>query len=406
MAPGELGPPPFSPTTEGIFINTLFFVSLTCSLISAFGALLGQQWIVNYKRLPKTGFEGERRERQRRLIGAKRWYLEPILVTFLPMLLQASLLIFIAGMIAYIKSLSHTVARWNTVISSIAAALLIISTAFALVDPYCPFKTPLSDISAWFMRMVHEGLNHRFPYFMPNQSFPKWGKSFRRKWLITSWEEGAIEALSLRRILATSSDVNTMHDMALNIPLLPNSTLVDVISSDNHIITGLFDLYRSNTDSDAVVFSAAICHLAFVAGHGHHERIHLLLRSRELDIIHSAAQGHISRPKDPQSLLPSSILTVGLSFWLWKEDVIRTHDHDETPYDNPYDNLHIKFLLDSLKTTSVPDFSLAVIAWILVGRPGETGIRAASTHQNRGSHIGRDAPFSAASEIYSELYVL
>lgn len=75
LAANDTGPPPFTPTHQGIRINQLFSFSLTCSLLCGFGALLGQQWIASYKRRPAGGFREERKERQRRLLGAKWWRL-------------------------------------------------------------------------------------------------------------------------------------------------------------------------------------------------------------------------------------------------------------------------------------------------------------------------------------------
>ncbi|KIO28748.1 hypothetical protein M407DRAFT_43061, partial [Tulasnella calospora MUT 4182] len=46
----DLQPAPFSPSSDAILVNQLFTGSLTCSLVAAFFAVLGKQWIAYYKK--------------------------------------------------------------------------------------------------------------------------------------------------------------------------------------------------------------------------------------------------------------------------------------------------------------------------------------------------------------------
>ncbi|KAG9040820.1 hypothetical protein FS837_013053 [Tulasnella sp. UAMH 9824] len=81
----------FTPSPAIFPINVLFSLSLTLAIISSFLAVLGQQWLVYYRKRSGGGAEHQRWEQLRRYLGAKRWRLEAILDDILPALLQLSL---------------------------------------------------------------------------------------------------------------------------------------------------------------------------------------------------------------------------------------------------------------------------------------------------------------------------
>ncbi|KIO27374.1 hypothetical protein M407DRAFT_73333, partial [Tulasnella calospora MUT 4182] len=65
----------FSPPSAISAVNVLFAVSLTCALMSSFLAVLGQQWLVYYRKRSGGGAERQRKEQLRRQLGAARWRL-------------------------------------------------------------------------------------------------------------------------------------------------------------------------------------------------------------------------------------------------------------------------------------------------------------------------------------------
>lgn len=369
LSQADIGPPPFSPSSDGMRINQLFSVSLTCSLLAAFGALLGQQWITSYKRRPVGGFDEERRERQRRLLGAKRWGLERVLELFLPMLLQISLIIFLVGMVEYLKSLSSPVALPNTILSWFGTAFVILSVLFALSDPHCPFKTPFSELADFFIRRSMRWLNgHRWVFDDAHQKssyerIPLYlkAKGYLTQWFFRQWPNAVLEGHSITRILKSSADASTLSDMALNIPLINDRSSLEVIFKDKVAVSNLYQLYQiqpAQSNEKAAVYAAAICHLVLsVEQYDPHPTNHLL-EGHELMIIRSAADDHISRPDDPVSLVPSSIVTVALAYLL--------SEIDSCTNSNDVQNKRIAFLRASIKTTATPDLPVACLAWILV----------------------------------------
>jgi hypothetical protein len=80
-----------SPT---VWMQTLLYASLSLSLLAAFGAVMGKQWLNSYKAARGRGSLQERgMQRQRKLDGLERWRLRTVLGSFL-VLLQISLLLF------------------------------------------------------------------------------------------------------------------------------------------------------------------------------------------------------------------------------------------------------------------------------------------------------------------------
>ncbi|KAG8902029.1 hypothetical protein FRC00_002731 [Tulasnella sp. 408] len=134
----------FSPPS-GIFpINILFSLSLTLALLAAFLAVLGQQWLVYYRKQSGGGAEAQRWEQLRRYLGAKRWRLEAMLDDILPSLLQLGLVIFCVAFALYLSTLSRWLCYTVSIPMGLALASILFMAVSAAVDQWCPFKSPLS----------------------------------------------------------------------------------------------------------------------------------------------------------------------------------------------------------------------------------------------------------------------
>ncbi|KAG9029641.1 hypothetical protein FS837_003505, partial [Tulasnella sp. UAMH 9824] len=96
----------FSPPTAIFPVNILFSLSLTLALLASFLAVLGQQWLVYYRKRSGAGAEAQRWEQLRRYLGAQRWRLETVLDDILPSLLQLGLAIFCISFVLYLGTLS------------------------------------------------------------------------------------------------------------------------------------------------------------------------------------------------------------------------------------------------------------------------------------------------------------
>ncbi|KAG9039673.1 hypothetical protein FS837_000941 [Tulasnella sp. UAMH 9824] len=134
----------FSPASGMFSINILFSLSLTLALLAAFLAVLGQQWLVYYRKRSGGGADAQRWEQLRRYLGAKRWRLEAILDDILPSLLQLGLVIFCIAFALYLRTLSPWVCYAVAIPMGLALACILFLAISAAVDLWCPFKSPLS----------------------------------------------------------------------------------------------------------------------------------------------------------------------------------------------------------------------------------------------------------------------
>ncbi|KAG8947798.1 hypothetical protein FRC04_010284 [Tulasnella sp. 424] len=127
----------FSPPSAIYPVNVLFAVSLTCALMSSFLAVLGQQWLVYYRKRSGGGAEHQRNEQLRRQLGAQRWRLELVLDDILPSLLQVGLVIFCISFVLYLRTLSRSM---STVVAAVVGTALAITVGAA---------SPLSYLLCW-----------------------------------------------------------------------------------------------------------------------------------------------------------------------------------------------------------------------------------------------------------------
>ncbi|KAG8964571.1 hypothetical protein FRC00_001818 [Tulasnella sp. 408] len=148
----------FSPPPAIYPVNLLFAVSLTCALISSFLAVLGQQWLVYYRKRSGGGAEHQRKEQLRRQLGVARWRLELVLGDILPGLLQVGLVIFCISFALYLRTISVSM---SSVVSAVVGAPLAITVAAAVCttwDRMCPYHSPLSHLLCWIVDRVRSAV--------------------------------------------------------------------------------------------------------------------------------------------------------------------------------------------------------------------------------------------------------
>ncbi|EIN06666.1 hypothetical protein PUNSTDRAFT_31307, partial [Punctularia strigosozonata HHB-11173 SS5] len=99
----------FTPSTSSVVVNLLWFTSLVFSLVSALCGIFTRQWLRQYAGWEVSSARQSVRLRQFRYNGLQRWGV-PHIMTFLPILLQLSLVLFFAGLIEILWSLHRTIA--------------------------------------------------------------------------------------------------------------------------------------------------------------------------------------------------------------------------------------------------------------------------------------------------------
>ncbi|RPD61654.1 hypothetical protein L226DRAFT_545226 [Lentinus tigrinus ALCF2SS1-7] len=135
--------PPFRPTAFAVRLNTMWFSSLVCSLLSASLGLLVKQWLREYLAGSSNISRESIRIRQYRYEGLRRWYV-PEIIMFLPILLQASLVLFFIGLLDLLWTLHPVVATVATAIFAVLMLFVATATFLPAFNPDCPYKSPQS----------------------------------------------------------------------------------------------------------------------------------------------------------------------------------------------------------------------------------------------------------------------
>ncbi|KAK0214866.1 hypothetical protein IW262DRAFT_1278414, partial [Armillaria fumosa] len=91
----------FRPLTSDLWVNGLWFASLSLSLATALFAVLTKQWIHQYMSVPSGTPRDRCRLRQFRYMGLQQWRVD-LIVGLLPVLMSASLAVFLLGLVLFI----------------------------------------------------------------------------------------------------------------------------------------------------------------------------------------------------------------------------------------------------------------------------------------------------------------
>jgi len=130
--------------TSVVKTQQILFASLAITLVVAFVAVLGKQWILYYTRVTSWGNIVDRgKERQAKLVGLQKWGLHLIMES-LPVMLQFALLLFGVALAVYLWDLSVSVAKVVLGVTSVGFVFYVCIVISATIWSDCPFQTPLS----------------------------------------------------------------------------------------------------------------------------------------------------------------------------------------------------------------------------------------------------------------------
>jgi hypothetical protein len=134
------GPPP-----EVVIIQSLLYASLATSLLAAFLAMLGKQWISWYLYNRKGSAADKSRDRQLKYDGLHDWYF-PIVIESLLVMLQLALLLLGCALPLRLWKISHAVAGATIVATLLGGILYAGFTIAATLSHDCPYQTTVSLI--------------------------------------------------------------------------------------------------------------------------------------------------------------------------------------------------------------------------------------------------------------------
>ncbi|KAF5348446.1 hypothetical protein D9757_012779 [Collybiopsis confluens] len=135
----------FSPSFNDLWVNGLWFTSLTISLSVALLAVLAKQWLRQYASI----VTGTPRERtfipQFRFDGLEKWRVQSI-IGILPVLLHISLILFLIGLVIFLAPLSPALAFFVGGITTTDLVLYLAANILPLVITQCSYRTTFTDL--------------------------------------------------------------------------------------------------------------------------------------------------------------------------------------------------------------------------------------------------------------------
>lgn len=135
-------------------VNVLWYAALGFSLASVLVAMLAKQWLAAYVSEHHSEPLRAACERQRRFDGLHRWSL-PHVMALLPVLLHASLFLFLIGLIIYTWQIDSRVSALTCAILGSLFILYFASGALSIFNSGCPYVTPLSQFMRSRLRIFH-----------------------------------------------------------------------------------------------------------------------------------------------------------------------------------------------------------------------------------------------------------
>lgn len=145
--PGESPTVPYvqgAPPSEIVAVTWLMYASLLISLLAAFIAMLGKQWLNRYMRNVGGSVIERCGDRQRKRDALEKWPFH-MFVESLPIMLQVALLLLACGLCRYMMSINASVAG-VLIAFTIAGVLFYLGIVIVGTHSYeCPFQTPASN---------------------------------------------------------------------------------------------------------------------------------------------------------------------------------------------------------------------------------------------------------------------
>ena len=138
------------PESTIVHVQAILYASLSTTLLAAFVAMLGKQWLNRYASVERGSVIDRCRQRKRRMDGMMTWKFG-LVMECLPLMLQAALLLLGYALSNYLFVINRVIA--SVVIGFLTFGLLFyfLIVSAATLSYNCPFQTPVSLILRFFI---------------------------------------------------------------------------------------------------------------------------------------------------------------------------------------------------------------------------------------------------------------
>lgn len=162
--PSTWGAPPPDPVS----VLGLLYASLLISLLAAFIAMLGKQWLNRYLRHAGGSITERCGDRQRKLDGLEKWSFR-LLIDSLPVMLQVALFFLSCGLSQYLWSINASVGRGVIAVTALTITFYLVIVVVGTSSYDCPYQTPAS---IYLRSLQHnEGVHKFFTAVSPSMVF-------------------------------------------------------------------------------------------------------------------------------------------------------------------------------------------------------------------------------------------
>ncbi|TBU29785.1 hypothetical protein BD311DRAFT_777242 [Dichomitus squalens] len=131
----------FKPPPSAVWINALWFSSLICTLSASSLAIMVKQWLHQYDEGLSGTSRNVTRLRQYRYGNLLKWRIVGI-IALIPVHLQASLALFLAGLVILLWTIHPAVATVISVLAGLLLLFIIFSTVIPTFRADCPYQSP------------------------------------------------------------------------------------------------------------------------------------------------------------------------------------------------------------------------------------------------------------------------
>ncbi|KAH8834512.1 hypothetical protein DL96DRAFT_1522261 [Flagelloscypha sp. PMI_526] len=138
----SFGPDASTFKTTDIWINGLFFPSLSLSLATALLSVLAKQWLQAYTTVISRSAKEIGLIRHLRFRGLQKWKMHEI-IGALPLILHASLALLFAGLFIFVRTLYEGIAYVVFITGGLAYLCYLCSIILPAIDLQCPYRVTL-----------------------------------------------------------------------------------------------------------------------------------------------------------------------------------------------------------------------------------------------------------------------
>lgn len=223
-----------------VHVQAILFTSLAVSLLAAFLAMLGKQWLKRYASTNMRGSPIDRSQsRQQKLDGIVAWYFNHVMES-LPLMMQGALLLLGCALSRYLWEIDVTVAAVVITITSFGFLFFLFIVIAGAISESCPYQTPGSQVLRYLAPGVSSTVRSTPSFIVSIHSAitSAVGNTFRQSRV---FETVALNAEAYKRWWTRNEIVPFLRDTILKVPL---GFAVDVYHVGRAAIRGLFALPR------------------------------------------------------------------------------------------------------------------------------------------------------------------